>query len=175
MQKGKSLCKCGSILPELHAALKETLKETTKVAKRKNKIMRDLSIQKGTEYQTARQHYQKSLKHSQVVWQSEKDTDHRKCVRAGKQPRVRNGGNLGPNCKWTSETSQHDAAAKTSAIWKSVVHCSDRSRRIPHDAHASTSRTWTSLPRSHGLVHAAGDRWPSRKFLFTSTVIANVL
>ena len=45
--------------------------------------------------------------------------------------------------------------------------------RIQHDINVSTSCTWTSTPRLHGLhVHAAGDRWPSMKFVFTSTTSA---
>ena len=59
------------------------------------------------------------------------------------------------------------AAAKEGAIPKSLVDCSDHSRRIQHETHASTSSSWTSAPNSRGMwFHAAGDRESSRKFLF---------
>ena len=150
------MCKCDFILPELPAGMKETLKESTKQV-----MIRLSSVQwregrtrghvgslnlESTECQT--------VEHRKTIIRLCRKLDKRRDVTVStckKTAHARNNGELGPNCKWTTEDPQSHAAAKAGAIRTSMAHCSDHSGRIRHDTHAPTSRTWTSSPRSRGL------------------------
>ena len=80
------------------------------------------------------------------------DADFRKCEHEKRQ-HVRNSGDWGSNCKWTTEHLQNDAAAKAGTIRKPVVRCYQRVSIL----------NWECSPRSHGSTpHAVGVRTPYR-------------
>ena len=73
------------------------------------------------------------------------DADFRQCVHE-KQQHVRNSGDWGSNCKWTTEHLQNDATAKAGTIRKAVAHCYQRVSIL----------NWECSPRSHESTPRSG-------------------
>ena len=75
--------------------------------------------------------------------------------------------------QWTTQNSQDDAAAKASAIRKSVVHSSDLSRwirTIPTRQHPKLGQAHGAHMDHHSTQRATG--MPSKRFLFANTITA---
>ena len=137
--------------------------------------MQDLSLQKAQSIKPQNlisAKHRRSISHD-VQIDGNRDADYRKCTQehsrthetTDRWDRVANGPQKNPQIDLTP-------AAEAGAVWKFVVHRSDRSWRMQHDTNASTSWTWTSSPRSRGKrLHVADGRSADRKFLFPSTVI----
>ena len=91
--------------------------------------------------------------HSQVVQTDGDKTQISASASMKNGQHVRNSGDWGSNCKWTTEHLQNDAAAKAGTIRKPVVRCYQRVSIL----------NWECSPRSHGSTpHAVGVRTPYR-------------